>query len=122
MKIAIFFEKKFFKLIQNFRFIFKHIFSSTVADLSEGIVALSIEDPENSAQNVPVAESTEPNDQTKEEPLLPLKMCYEWKEITQEFFEAVKGTLRRLWLRCVIVLLCLFKINMFCYCDRIATR
>lgn len=62
------------------------MFSSVAADLSEGLVAISID-------NV----TTDPNNATtdevpkKDEPLLPMKMGYEWKDITQEFFEAVKG-------------------------------
>lgn len=59
----------------------------TAADLSEGLVGISIEDSESSANNA----STTQDEPKKEEPLLPLKMCYEWKDITQEFFEAVKG-------------------------------
>lgn len=62
------------------------ICSSTVADLGEQLVAISIEDSESNA-NI-ASTSIEPK---KDEQLLPLKMCYEWKDITQEFFEAVKG-------------------------------
>lgn len=57
------------------------------ADLSEGLGAISIEDSESN-ENIVSPTQEEPK---KEEPLLPLKMCYEWKDITQEFFEAVKG-------------------------------
>lgn len=64
------------------------IHSATAADLSEGLVAISIEDSESSTNNASATAQEEPK---KEEPLLPLKMCYEWKDITQEFFEAVKG-------------------------------
>lgn len=65
----------------------RNYFSTNAADLSEGLVAISIEDSESGAQN------TVATDEAKEEnePLLPNKMCYEWKDITQEFFEAVKG-------------------------------
>lgn len=52
-------------------------------------MAISIEDSEKcDAQNTPAAD--EPMKETEQ--LLPNKMCYEWKDITQEFFEAVKGT------------------------------
>lgn len=63
-------------------------FSVTEADLNEGLVAISIEDSENPSSNLtaPPAQNKQDNDT-----LLPNKMCYEWKDITQEFFEAVKG-------------------------------
>lgn len=62
-------------------------YSTTAADLSEGLVAVSIEDSES-----PVQKATAPEEPKKHnEQLLPNKMCYEWKDITQEFFEAVKG-------------------------------
>lgn len=67
-------------------------FSSSEDSLNDDLVAISIEDTDNKN------ESIVPNDEQKGEVLLPIRtaaMCepnsYEWKEITQEFFEAVKG-------------------------------
>lgn len=74
-----------FGYIQQFHH-FQYIFSSSAADLSEGLVAISIDDSGSDANN-----ATTSDEPKKEEPLLPVKMCYEWKDITQEFFEAVKG-------------------------------
>ena len=68
---------------------FFYVFSATAADLSDGLVAISIEDSESNTNDASVTQ----DESKKEEPLLPLKMCYEWKDITQEFFEAVKGIL-----------------------------
>lgn len=59
------------------------------ADLSEGLVAISIDVSEGDA-NIASTTTDEPKEETEQ--LLPLKMCYEWKDITQEFFEAVKGS------------------------------
>lgn len=72
----------------NFNF-----YSPTVADLSEGLVAISIENSECETQNQDHTMTAADDDEAKkdEEPLLPNKMGYEWKEITEEFFEAVKG-------------------------------
>lgn len=62
-------------------------YSTTAAELSEGLMAISIEDSE-----CPVQKPTAPEESQKHnEQLLPNKMCYEWKDITQEFFESVKG-------------------------------
>lgn len=60
--------------------------------MSEDLVAISIEDSETDTQKQQTA-TTGADDEAKkdEQPLLPYKMGYEWKEITQEFFEAVKG-------------------------------
>lgn len=63
--------------------------------MTESLVAISIEDSESNVKNVPAPEQEDQDsqdEQKKDETLLPLKMCYEWKEITQEFFEAVKGS------------------------------
>lgn len=66
--------------------------SPTVADLSEGLVAISIEDTECNTQK-PIHTKGLGSDEVKrdDEQLLPNKLGYEWKEITKEFFEAVKG-------------------------------
>lgn len=60
--------------------------------MSEDLVAISIEDSETDTQKQQTA-TTGADDEAKkdEQPLLPNKMGYEWKEITQGFFEAVKG-------------------------------
>lgn len=86
-------------------------FSSTLADLdlSDLLDAISIEDSEISTNDTSIPDQ---NESKAEEPLLPLKMCYEWKEITSEFFEAVTGT-PFVWisyelLKYVICLTCLF--------------
>lgn len=68
--------------------LFENFCSSTAADLSESLVAISIEDSDSNTKNVSDEVSDEPE---KGEQLLPVKMCYEWKDITPEFFEAVKG-------------------------------
>lgn len=68
------------------------IFSSVAADLSDGLVAISIDDSESDANNA----TTDDVPKNEEEPLLPMKMGYEWKDITQEFFEAVKGKFTQL--------------------------
>lgn len=75
------------KNVCSFYFLSLYGFSATAADLSDGLVAISIEDSESNTNNASIG----PDESKKEEPLLPLKMCYEWKDITQEFFEAVKG-------------------------------
>lgn len=71
--------------------------SPTVAELSDGLVAISIENSECDSQQQPHTMTADDDDGDEamkdEEPLLPNKMGYEWKEITQEFFEAVKGIL-----------------------------
>lgn len=63
-------------------------FSVNEAQLSDGLVAISIEDSEKPVSN-PITSPAQVKQDS--EPLLPNKMCYEWKDITQEFFEAVKG-------------------------------
>lgn len=70
--------------------------SPTVGDLSESLVAISIEDTESDTQKSQATKhiaAAADDDEVKkdEEQLLPNKMGYEWKEITNEFFEAVKG-------------------------------
>lgn len=74
---------------QNF---FVNSNSSLVDNSNEDLVAISIEDTEK-----PKANEQNAKDEKSSEVLLPVKTtlgepnCYEWKEITQEFFEAVKG-------------------------------
>lgn len=60
------------------------------------MVAISIEDAESSPENT--QKSNEKEDEKEGEVLLPIRTSameesnsYEWKDITQEFFEAVKG-------------------------------
>lgn len=75
--------------IFSFDFIFH---SPTVVDLTKGLVAISIEDSECDTQKSDHTMTAADVEVKKDdEPLLPNKMGYEWKEITQEFFEAVKG-------------------------------
>lgn len=73
--------------------------SPTVADLSDGLVAISIEDSQSDSQMQDQKMSGADDESKKNEnsSLLPNKMGYEWKEITQEFFEAVKGIINMKW-------------------------
>lgn len=60
--------------------------------MSEGLVAISIENSEcDTRKQHHTMTAADDEAKKEEEPLLPNKMGYEWKEITQEFFEAVKG-------------------------------
>lgn len=71
---------------------YSNVHCSTSEDsLTDDLVAISIEDTDNT-------NTRPPDEEPKTEVLLPIRtaaMCesnsYEWKEITQEFFEAVKG-------------------------------
>lgn len=65
--------------------------------MSKGLVAISIEDSECDTEKQDHTTLAVADDEAKkdDEPLLPNKMGYEWKEITQEFFEAVKGSKNR---------------------------
>lgn len=71
---------------------YSNVHCSTSEDsLANDLVAISIEDTDNT-------NAKPPDEEPKTKILLPIRtaaMCesnsYEWKEITQEFFEAVQG-------------------------------